>query len=190
MEFRIRNATATDIGAIRALIGASVRALQPEYGERQREAALQTVFTVDTRLITDGTYFVAEADGVLAGCGGWSFRSKLFGGDHHHGSAVGSGAHPHSDVSEVVAQDGVAKIRAIFVHPDYARQGLGRLLLRTAEAAAVAAGFHRLEMGSTLAGLALYTQEGYRQLEREEVRVGREDSLETIEVVRMVKEVA
>ncbi len=181
MEFQIRTATAADESAIRALIGASVRELQPEYSERQREAALETVFTVDTQLIADGTYFVAESDGVLAGCGGWSFRSKLCGGDNHHTSGCSS----HVDRASEAA-----KIRAIFVHPRYARQGLGRRLLRTAESAAVVAGFHRLEMGSTLAGVALYTLEGYRELERQQIQVGEPDGAETIKIVRMVKEIA
>jgi GNAT superfamily N-acetyltransferase len=177
-SFHLRVATANDIAAIRMLIEASVRVLQaPDYSEAQREGALATVFTVDSQLIADGTYFVAfSEDGKLAGCGGWSFRKTLYGGDHQ----VEKIAPERLDV----AVD-AAKIRAIFVHPDFARMGVGSLILAAAEEAAVAQGFKRFEMGSTLTGVALYTLKGYVEVERREVPVG---SGATIEVVRMVKE--
>ncbi len=173
---------AEDVAGIRALIGESVRGLQAvDYSTEQIEAALATVFTMDSQLIADGTYFVAEtAGGELAGCGGWSFRKTLYGGDHqlervemHHGGE--SRLDPAVDA---------AKIRAIFVHPKFARQGVGSALLEAAEDAALAAGFRRFEMGSTLTGVALYTLKGYREVERIAVPVG---GGEEIEVVRMVK---
>lgn len=175
--FHLRVATANDVAAIRSLIEASVRGLQVgDYSAAQREGALATVFTIDSQLIADGTYFVAVAeDGTLAGCGGWSFRKTLYGGDHQ----VEKSAPERLD-----AAVDAAKIRAIFVHPDFARKGVGSLILVAAEEAAVAEGFRRFEMGSTLTGVALYTLKGYLEVERREVPVG---GGETIEVVRMVK---
>jgi GNAT superfamily N-acetyltransferase len=148
-----------------------------DYSDTQREGALATVFTVDSKLIADGTYFVAIGEqGMLAGCGGWSFRKTLYGGDHQ----VEKIAPERLD-----AAVDAAKIRAIFVHPDFARMGVGSLILGAAEEAAVADGFKRFEMGSTLTGVALYTLKGYVEVEHREVPVG---GGETIEVVRMVKE--
>jgi GNAT superfamily N-acetyltransferase len=176
--FHLRVATTNDVAAIRALIGASVRGLQAgDYSAAQREGALRTVFTVDSQLIADGTYFVATTDdGTLAGCGGWSFRNTLYGGDHQVEAIA-----PERLDTAVDA----AKVRAIFVHPDFARMGVGSLILEAAEEAAVAQGFTRFEMGSTLTGVGLYTLKGYREMTRFMVPVG---SGETIEVVRMVKE--
>jgi GNAT superfamily N-acetyltransferase len=177
-RFYLRVATANDVGAIRGLIESSVRGLQAgDYSEAQREGALATVFTVDSQLIADGTYFVAISEqGMLAGCGGWSFRKTLYGGDHQVEKIAPKRLNAGVDA---------AKIRAIFVHPDFARMGVGSLILEAAEEAAVAEGFKRFEMGSTLTGVALYTLKGYLEVQRREVPVG---GGETIEVVRMVKE--
>ncbi|WP_353062887.1 GNAT family N-acetyltransferase [Tunturibacter psychrotolerans] len=178
-KFHLRVAGEDDVAAIRELIQASVRGLQAaDYSSEQREGALATVFTVDSQLISDGTYFVAmEEGGVMAGCGGWSFRKTLYGGDHQVEKIESERLDPRSDA---------AKIRAIFVHPDFARMGLGSLILATAEEAAKAEGFTRFEMGSTLTGVTLYGQKGYREVERRKVPVG---GRETIEVVRMVKDI-
>jgi GNAT superfamily N-acetyltransferase len=177
-RFYLRVATANDVAAIRSLIEASVRGLQlGDYSAAQREGALTTVFTIDSQLIADGSYFVAVAeDGTLAGCGGWSFRKTLYGGDHQVEKIAPERLDAAADA---------AKIRAIFVHPDFARMGVGSLILEAAEEAAVAEGFKRFEMGSTLTGVALYTLKGYLEIERRDVPVG---GGETIEVVRMVKE--
>src|SRR5271154_4973560 len=114
-KFYLRVATTEDVPGIRGLIDASVRGLQAEdYSAAQIEGALATVFTVDSQLITDGTYFVAVAEGgELAGCGGWSFRKTLYGGDHQIEKVAPERLDPTVDQ---------AKIRAIFVHPDFARQ--------------------------------------------------------------------
>jgi GNAT superfamily N-acetyltransferase len=175
--FHLRVATANDVAAIRSLIEVSVRGLQvADYSEAQREGALATVFTVDSQLIADGTYFVALAeDGRLAGCGGWSFRKTLYGGDHQVEQIA---------PEKLDAAVDAAKIRAIFVHPDFARMGLGSLILETAEKAAMTDGFERFEMGSTLTGLGLYSMKGYREIERKEVPVA---GGETIRVVKMEK---
>jgi GNAT superfamily N-acetyltransferase len=160
----LRVATAADLGAIRELIAASVRGLQHEYSEGQREQALASVFTPDTQLIADGTYFVIEPaegsilespDGTLAACGGWSWRRTLYGGDHHHASR---------NAARLDAATDAAKIRAFFVHPQCARRGLGTRLLTACEQAAWDAGFRRAEMGATLSGVPLYERHGYRRV--------------------------
>ena len=177
-KFHLRVATVEDVVGIRALIGASVRGLQAgDYSRAQIDGALATVFTTDSQLIADGTYFVAlTQSGDLAGCGGWSFRKTLYGGDHQVEAIEPERLDPELDA---------AKIRAIFVHPEFARQGLGSMILEAAESAAGRMGFRRFEMGSTLTGVALYWQKGYREVGRIAVPVG---NGERIEVVRMVKE--
>jgi GNAT superfamily N-acetyltransferase len=155
-EPALRTAVPADLDAIRNLITASVRGLQSEYSERQREQALASVFTPDTQLIADGTYFVLVApDGSLAGCGGWSWRKTLYGGDHHHTSRDADALDPAMDA---------AKIRAFFVHPAWSRRGLGTCLLKACEQAAWNAGFRRCEMGATLSGVPLYERHGYRRV--------------------------
>jgi GNAT superfamily N-acetyltransferase len=177
-KFFLRVATAEDVAEIRRLIDASVRGLQAgDYSAAQIEGALATVFTVDSQLIADGTYFAAfDESGELAGCGGWSFRKTLYGGDHQIEKIAPERLDPMVDA---------AKVRAIFVHPKFARMGVGSLILEAAEGAALAAGFKRFEMGSTLTGVALYALKGYREVSRVLVPVG---GGEEIEVVRMVKE--
>jgi GNAT superfamily N-acetyltransferase len=179
-SFHPRTATFDDVEGIRKLIEDSVRGLQTsDYSAGQIEGALATVFTIDTQLIADGTYFVAmTGGGELAGCGGWSRRKTLYGGDHQVEKVAPELLDPAVDA---------AKIRAIFVHPRFARMGLGSSILEASEAAAVAAGFARFEMGSTLTGVALYTLKGYCEVERMKVPVGGEAE---IEVVRMAKEMS
>jgi GNAT superfamily N-acetyltransferase len=176
MSFHFRAANVADIPAIRELIASSVRTLQVEYTPEERELAFATVFTVDTRLIADGTYLLAFAeDGRLAGCGGWSKRKTLYGGDHQVEVIEPELLDPLTDA---------AKIRAIFVHPAFSRKGLGSAILERSERAARDAGFRRFEMGSTLSGEPLYRLKGYRKVETIEVPVGKGEG---ITVVRMVK---
>ncbi len=171
----IRPATPEDLPALHDLIEQSVRVLQAnDYTEAQIAGALGTVLGVDTQLIADGTYFVIELEGRVAACGGWSKRRTLFGSDHGPGreSAL---LDPATDA---------AKIRAFFVHPAFARRGLGTLLLETSENAAREAGFRRFEMGATLTGVPLYRARGYRELERIEVPLSNGEHLP---VIRMDK---
>jgi GNAT superfamily N-acetyltransferase len=179
MSFSLRTATAADIPAICHLIDVSVRELQAaDYSPGEIDASLKTVFTIDSQLIKDATYFVAfSRDAELAGCGGWSKRKTLYGGDSQMEKIESELLDPATNA---------AKVRAIFVHPKFARMGLGSLILKAAEDAAVAAGFRRFEMGSTLTGVALYTLKGYTEVERVQVPVG---DGQQIEVVRMVKDV-
>lgn len=171
---RLRYASLEDIEAIRSLIEQSVLSLQAEdYSAEQMEGALGTVFGVDTQLILDGTYFVIEAgSGELAACGGWSKRKTLFGSDQ-------------ADVREDDLLDptkDAAKVRAFFVHPNYARQGLGTQLLDACENAALAAGFKHFEMGATLTGVKLYEKRGYVARERIEVPLANGASLPVVKM--------
>lgn len=173
--WEIRLASESDIPALHALIEDSVRGLQAgDYSAAQIEGALGTVLGLDTQLIRDRTYFLAESlpsDGSdsrsVAGCGGWSKRKTFFGAD--------KAAVREPDLLDPATD--AAKIRAIFVHPDYARRGLGSLILAHVEAAAVAAGFRRFEMGSTLTGVPLYKLKGYAEVERIEVPLGNGEAL-------------
>ena len=174
----LRLATEADIRDLQSLIEASVRGLQAnDYTPAQIEGALGTVLGIDTQLIADRTYFVAEAveSNRLAGCGGWSKRKTLFGAD------LGPGREPEL----LNPASDAAKVRAIFVHPDFARRGLGSLILATVENAARGAGFHRFEMGSTLTGVPLYRLKGYIAVETIVVPL---QTGETLPVVKMVKE--
>jgi GNAT superfamily N-acetyltransferase len=167
MLLTIRQAVPADIPALQEVIRASVLELQTEdYTAMQRELALQHVFGVDTQLIHDGTYFVAEAQvassPVIAGCGGWSKRKTLFGSDCCAG---------REDTLLDPGRD-AAKIRAFFVHPAWARRGVGSRILEVCEAAAATAGFRLLEMGATLTGVPLYRARGYVEGERRQVPLG------------------
>jgi GNAT superfamily N-acetyltransferase len=180
--FTLRLATEADVPALHALIEASVRGLQAgDYTPAQIEGALGTVLGLDTQLIQDRTYFLAETLGQntrepkLAACGGWSKRKTLFGADRGPGRAPGL-LDPAVDA---------AKVRAIFVHPDFARRGLGSLILSTVENAARAAGFRHFEMGSTLTGVPLYRLKGYVEVERIAVPLWNGEALP---VVKMVKD--
>lgn len=152
----LRLATPGDIPAIQALIDASVRGLQAgDYDQAQIDASIGLIFGVDRKLIEDGTYFVVERDGVLAGSGGWSFRRTMFGGDAIAGKDDG------------LVEPGVdaARIRAFFVSPSHARQGIGSLILEACERAAAAAGFTTCELIGTLTGERLYARRGYVAVE-------------------------
>jgi GNAT superfamily N-acetyltransferase len=157
--FTLRKATPNDRPALEELIVESARGLsRPNYTDAQIEAALGSAFGVDSELIADGTYFVAEADGRLVGCGGWSRRATLFGSDAQPGRR-----------SELLdpARDS-ARIRAFFVHPDWARRGIGRAILEKCEAAARADGSRSAELLSTLPGHWFYRTLGYTGDERAE----------------------
>jgi GNAT superfamily N-acetyltransferase len=155
MAMTIRPATLADKPPMEALIAASVEELsREEYSPEQIAAALQTVFGVDTELINDGTYFAVEDGehaGIIVACGGWSKRKTLFGGDQF-AARQSQMLDPATDA---------AKIRAFFVHPHYARRGIGSLLLEHCERAARQAGFTRLELMATLPGVKLYRTHGF-----------------------------
>jgi GNAT superfamily N-acetyltransferase len=172
---KLRLAEMADVPVLNELIAASVRILQAaDYTASQRESALVSVFGVDRQLIVDGTYFVAEVEGTIVACGGWSKRKTLFGADQCAG---------REDSLLDPAKD-AAKIRAFFVHPEWARRGIGTRVLEACEAAAARAGFRRFEMGATLTGVALYKARGYREVEEIGVPLG---NGEFLPIVRMEK---
>ncbi|HZD31675.1 MAG TPA: GNAT family N-acetyltransferase [Candidatus Angelobacter sp.] len=165
-----------DLPVLQELIAASVWVLQAnDYSDAQRAAATRQVYGVDTQLVRDGTYFAVEMDGQIVACGGWSRRKTLFGGDQHRPTREPELLDPATEA---------AKVRAFFVRPGWERRGIGSALLQACEQAALAEGFRRLEMGSTLTGMALYSAYGYREVERIEVPL--EAGL-TMTVVRMAK---
>jgi len=182
-----RLATPADIPRIRVLIDRSVRELQAnDYTPAQIDEALSTYLSLDTQLITDQTYFVVEdpaaaPDAPLVASGGWSPRRTLCGGD----TSLGGDANPAGRDSSVLnPATEAAKIRAFYVHPDWARRGIGSRILELCENAARAAGFTRFEMGATLTGVPLYARHGYVEIERLALPFSNGDSLP---IVRMVK---
>lgn len=180
-QYHLRPAAHADKPALQHLIARSARELgAADYTTQQIEGALRGAFGVDTQLIDDGSYFVVELDahqaGQLVGCGGWSRRRTLFGGDAHTGR----------DAAELDPRVDAARIRAFFVHPDYARRGIGRALLERCEREARALGFTRFELMGTLPGVRLYRSLGYRPGEPICYPVG--DGV-TIEFVPMSKEI-
>jgi GNAT superfamily N-acetyltransferase len=175
-SFHIRLAIPGDVPTLEALIDLSVRSLQVhDYSPAQIDGALGTVFGVDSQLIADGTYFVIEDEKKkIVGCGGWSKRKTLFGGDRGSGRED-SLLDPNSDN---------AKIRAFFVHPDWARRGIGSKILDACESAARQAGFKGFELGATITGERLYSARGYEVVDRIEVPLANGASLH---VIRMSK---
>jgi GNAT superfamily N-acetyltransferase len=154
VAYSIRKAKLEDRNRISELIAASARGLSREhYDDAQIEAAIVTVFGVDTDLIDDGTYFVAEDEGELAGCGGWSRRKTLFGGDQY----------AQRDTSYLDPATEPAKIRAFFVHPAHARKGIGLAILRECEQEAARHGFRAIELMATLPGVMFYEACGYSE---------------------------
>jgi GNAT superfamily N-acetyltransferase len=179
MSADLRPARLDEVAAIEALIAVSARSLLlPYYSPRQIDAALGSVFAVDTELLADGTYFVAAGDAALAGCGGWSRRRTLFGAARGHTTDVDSALDPARDP---------ARIRAFFVHPAHARRGIGAALMRRSQEAAANAGFGHMELVATLGGEPLYAAFGFSAVERFEIPLP--GSL-TMAVVRMRKSIA
>jgi GNAT superfamily N-acetyltransferase len=192
MNLIIRPASLADVPVLRALIDVSVRGLQKQdYSPSQLEGGLERVYGVDSQLIADKTYFVAVAtpapsdldesstersESLLVGCGGWSKRRTLYGGDQYAGR----------EDALLDPQQDAAKIRAFFVHPDWARRGIGSMILEACEAAAASDGFIRFEMGATLTGVPFYRAKGYVALE--ELSIPLADG-ESLAIVRMEKRV-
>jgi len=179
-----RLATPADIPHLGALIEASIRGLQAgDYSPSQMDQAIGTWLGLDTQLIADGTYFAVEATpnpehiptiGNIAACGGWSRRKTPYGSDHR----------PGRDDALLDPRTDAAKIRAFFVHPAWARRGIGTRILALCEQAAQAEGFTRFEMGATLTGVPLYRHHGYVEHERIDLPLA---NGEVLPIVRMSK---
>lgn len=150
-----RLATPGDIPALEPLMAAAIGELQAGFLEPAQVAASRAIMGLDRQLIADGCYFVVEAAGRIAGCGGWSRRATLYGGDHS----------PGRNAALLDPAVDAARVRAMYTHPDFARRGVGRLILRLCEAAARAEGFTRLELMATLAGQPLYAACGFAPIE-------------------------
>jgi GNAT superfamily N-acetyltransferase len=151
----LRPAIDADVPALDALMQAAIAALLPPFLPPEEVEASFALMGLDRQLIADGTYYVAERDGRIVGSGGWSARATLFGGDHFGGR----------DARTLDPATEAARIRAMYTHPDCTRQGIGRIILAESEARARRAGFRRVQLAATMAGLPLYRACLYREME-------------------------
>lgn len=151
----LRLARMDDVPRLSALMNRSIAGLLPAFLPPEGVKASYEVMGLDTQLIVDGTYFVVEQGEAIAGCGGWSRRATLFGGDHSTGR----------DAALLDPAKDAARVRAMYTDPDHTRKGVGRMILNACEAAARAEGFTRAEMAATLGGVPLYRACGYQDLE-------------------------
>ena len=156
MAFTHRVADEADLPALHRVMGRAIERLQRGFLTPEQIAASHNVMGLDSQLIRDRTYLIVEEDGVIAGCGGWSFRATLYGGDQSIVAREPARLDPRKDA---------AKVRAMYTDPDFARRGVGRLLLSLCERAAREAGFRRTELMATMAGVPLYQGAGYERLE-------------------------
>ena len=154
-SWRVRIATRDDIARIRPLMDRSIRELLRPYLPEEAVQASFEIMGLDTQLIDDGSYFVIDDGSTLVGCGGWSIRTTLFGGDHTSGRSAAV-LNPATDA---------ARVRAMYTSPDHTRRGIGRAILFACESAAKAAGFMRTELMATMAGEPLYRDCGYEVIE-------------------------
>lgn len=151
-----RLARRADLDELRDLMDAAISELQKPFLEPSQIESSRAIMGLDTQLIDDGTYFIVEADGDLAGCGGWSRRATLYGGDQS----------PGRDASLLDPAKDAARIRAMYTHPQHVRKGVGRLVLLLCEEAARSEGFVKAELMSTMAGEPFYRAFGYEPCER------------------------
>lgn len=169
-----RPARLDEVEVLRGLMEAAIAELQKPFLDEEQIASSRAIMGMDTQLIEDGTYFVVEAGGDLAGCGGWSRRATLYGNDRSPGRSAAL-LDPATEA---------ARIRAMYTHPAHTRKGVGRLVLGLCEAAARAEGFRRAELMSTLAGEPLYRACGYAV----EAQVVDETGGAGVPLLRMVKQ--
>jgi len=161
-EFTSRLAVPEDVAVLTLLMDRAIAELQRAFLDEEQIASSRAIMGIDTQLIDDGTYFVVESGADIAGCGGWSRRATLYGGNHT----------PGRDSQLLDPSVDPARVRAMYTNPAYARRGVGRLILSLCEAAAAAEGFRTLELMSTLSGEPLYTAYGFRALARLEDSTG------------------
>ena len=156
MALTHRLARRGDVEALRGLMEASIAELQKGFLEPAQIVASRAIMGLDTQLIDDGTYFIVECDGEMAGCGGWSRRATLYGGDHSTAR----------DASLLDPATDAARVRAMYTHPSHTRKGIGRLILSLCEDAARAEGYGSVQLMATMSGVPLYTACGYEPRER------------------------
>ena len=160
---KIRLATAEDLPAMRDVMQLAIDELQRGFLSEEEVAASHAVMGLDTQLVADRTYFIVEESGHVAGCGGWSRRATLYGGDHSLDLREPRLLDPASEP---------ARVRAMYTHPAWVRRGVGRMILEAAEDAARQEGFREAELMATLAGEPLYRACGFKQVERTSAIVG------------------
>lgn len=156
MGFTHRVATADDMETLEAVMDAAIGELQQGFLSREEIDSSRAIMGIDTQLIRDGTYYVVFDGTLVAGCGGWSRRATLYGGDHT----------PGRDPDLLDPAVDPARVRAMYTNPTFARRGVGRLILSLCQQAAKDEGFTRLELMGTLAGEPLYTTYGFVPVER------------------------
>ncbi|MCY1647092.1 GNAT family N-acetyltransferase [Caulobacter sp. SL161] len=154
-HLRLRLARPEDMPALSALMDRAIGELLQDFLPPEGVKASYEIMGLDTQLIADGTYFVVEDGAAIAGCGGWSRRATLFGGDHSAGR----------DAALLDPKTDAARVRAMYTHPDHTRKGVGRIILDACEAAARAEGFSSVEMAATMGGVPLYRACGYHDIE-------------------------
>ena len=154
--FTHRLASLDDLEALREVMRRSIATLQKGFLTPEQVRVSHTVMGLDTQLVRDGTYFVVESGDRIAGCGGWSWRSTLYGGDESMVSREPEALDPATDA---------ARIRAMYTDPDFARQGVGRIVIELCEGAAMRAGFRKATMMATMAGVPLYKACGYVEID-------------------------
>jgi GNAT superfamily N-acetyltransferase len=175
----IRLAAMEDVAVLQELIEESVRSLSaPYYNAREIDSGLTHIFGVDRQLIHDATYFVAEIDGQIVGCGGWSKRRTLFGGDQARSVRVDELLNPETDA---------ARVRAFFVDPQWSRRGIGTQILNACEQAAREAGFKRIELAATLPGEPFYSALGYSIIEPFDIPLPDNESLPVIRMEKWIQ---
>ncbi|MBE1491852.1 GNAT family N-acetyltransferase [Plantactinospora soyae] len=162
MTLTSRLARRADLPTLLPLIAAAIAELQKGFLDDAQIESSRSIMGIDTQLIDDGTYFVVELDGQIVGCGGWSRRATLYGGDHSQGR----------DPALLDPARNPAKVRAMYTDPRFARRGVGRLILSLCEAAAAAEGFGALELMATLSGRPLYEVAGFVPIEQVEDPAG------------------
>lgn len=176
MGFTNRLATLEDIPILQPLIESSIDVNQRGFLDDDQIRSSHAIMGIDRQLVDDGTYFVVEHEGTIVGCGGWSRRATLYGGDHSVGR----------DSALLDPATDAAKVRAMYTHPDFTRRGIGRTILELCEESAAAEGFRTLQLMATLSGLPLYESYGFEAVERVEDASGGA----AVPLVRMVKSVA
>ena len=155
-SLQVRTARLDELVALHALMELAIAELLKPFLNAAEIASSRAIMGLDTQLVGDGTYFVVEGDGALAGCGGWSRRATMYGGD----------VSPGRDPALLDPAKDAARVRAMYTHPSFTRRGVGRLILACCEEAARAEGFTRAELVATMAGMPLYLACGYQPVER------------------------
>ncbi|MEN9855271.1 MAG: hypothetical protein RLZZ157_397 [Pseudomonadota bacterium] len=155
---RLRPATRADLPQLALLMDAAIGQLMHGFLTPAQVEGSRETMGIDTQLIDDGTYFVVEDESEIVGCGGWSRRATLYGGNHSGGR----------DDRLLDPTTEPARVRAMYTHPGHVRRGIGRMIIDAAEAAARAEGFTKTTLGATLAGVPLYQTCGYTQIDRHE----------------------